>query len=115
MSDFSDRNLAVHADSSFNTHRRLMRLLIHIYNAEASEIDKTCLYGNAVPALVMANRLRLLDFDVDILKAICSLSLTNTEQTEVYIDFLWLILTHAKSVGEAQRIVHVHSEMLYRL
>lgn len=115
MSDFSARNLAVHADSSFNTHRRLMRLLIHIYNAEASEIDQTCLYADAVPALVMTNRLRLLDFDDNVLEAICSLSLTDTEQTEVCIDFLWLILTHAKSISDAQRIVHVHSEMLSRL
>lgn len=95
--------------------RRLMRLIVHMYGVDLAEINKTSLHMTAVPAVVTPARVRLLRFDDSLIDAICEMSILDTPTTELYLDFLWLVLTHGTSIGDLQRLVHSHGEALYRL
>ena len=101
--------------SSIQSLRKILRLLIHVFNVEPAEIDRTSFHGDPVPMIPISARLRMLLLDRDILSRVAQLLPAELQTTELCLDFMWLMLTHAKAVADVQRLVHSHSAQLYTM
>lgn len=92
---------------------RLFRLLIHVFDVKPTEIDQTSFHSEPVPSIVISARLRTLPIDPELLRQCGDLLTSGVETVQMTLDFMWMMLTHAKALSDVQRTAYTLSGALY--